>query len=89
MVLENKLNITDSAELARQEEIVTKQRAKEIHHFLFQDVYDFAGKMRTVNIAKGNTLFAPFVYLEVSLQNVDKLSQYEDLAVFDFQKGNP
>ncbi len=47
----------------------------EIHRYLFEDVYDFAGKIRDVNIAKGNFRFAPLMYLEVSLQNIDKMPQ--------------
>ena len=73
MVLENKLNITDSTELVRMEEKISKKKAVElfengylnnyeagtfqmlaaIHRFLFEEIYDFAGKVRTVNIAKG------------------------------------
>ncbi|MBQ9952740.1 MAG: Fic/DOC family protein [Clostridia bacterium] len=94
-MLENKLGITDSAELAREEEKISKKKARElfengvldtleagktaslmaIHKALFEDIYDFAGKIRTVNIAKGNFRFAPVMYLEVALQNVDKMPQ--------------
>lgn len=95
MALENKLGITDSAQLAREEEKSSKAKAKElfesgildslhpgtyvtlarIHEFLFDEIYDFAGKMRTVNIAKGNFRFAPLMYLQVSLENIDKMPQ--------------
>lgn len=95
MALENKLGITDSAELAREEERLSKQKAlwlfesgtldkleagtfdtlKAIHRYLFEDIYDFAGKMRTVNLAKGNFRFAPLMYLEASLKNIDKMPQ--------------
>ena len=95
MALENKLGITDSAQLAREEEKSSKPKAKElfesgildslhpgtyvtlarIHEFLFDEIYDFAGKMRTVNIAKGNFRFAPLMYLRVSLENIDKMPQ--------------
>ena len=95
MALENKLGITDSAQLAREEEKISKAKAKElfesgildslhpgtyvtlarIHEFLFDEIYDFAGKMRTVNIAKGNFRFAPLMYLRVSLENIDKMPQ--------------
>ena len=95
MALENKLGITDSAQLAREEEKISKAKAKElfesgildslhpgtyvtlarIHEFLFGEIYDFAGKMRTVNIAKGNFRFAPLMYLQVSLENIDKMPQ--------------
>ena len=46
-----------------------------IHKFLFEDIYDFAGKIRTVNIAKGNFRFAPLMYLEAALNNIDKMPQ--------------
>ena len=95
MALENKLGITDSAELAREEERISKIRAVElfemgildrlepgkfialqaIHKHLFRDIYDFAGEMRRVNIAKGNFRFAPLMYLEAALQNIDKMPQ--------------
>ena len=95
MALENKLGITESAQLAREEEKISKAKAKElfesgilnslqpgtyvtlarIHEFLFDEIYDFAGKMRTVNIAKGNFRFAPLMYLRVSLENIDKMPQ--------------
>lgn len=95
MALENKLGITDSAELAREEEKRSKIKALElfetgildtleagtytslakIHEFLFSEIYDFAGKMRTVNIAKGNFRFAPLMYLQVALDNIDKMPQ--------------
>lgn len=44
-----------------------------IHHYLFQDVYDFAGKMRDVNIAKGNFRFAPVMYLSAALDAIDRM----------------
>lgn len=95
MALQNKLGITDSAELARQEEKISKKKAvqlfenglldnlpagslqalKEIHRFLFSEIYDFAGEIRTVNLAKGNFRFAPVMYLETALQNVEKMPQ--------------
>lgn len=95
MALENKLNISDSAELARVEEKISKQKAlelfekklldtfevgtfsglKKIHCYLFGDIYDFAGQMRTVNIAKGNFRFAPVMYLEAALKNIDEMPQ--------------
>ncbi len=94
-MLENKLNITDSAELARVEEKISKKKAlelfekklldtfevgtfaglKKIHDYLFGDIYDFAGQMRTINIAKGNFRFAPVMYLEAALKNIDKMPQ--------------
>ena len=46
-----------------------------IHKYLFEDIYDFAGKMRTVNIAKGNFRFAPLIYLEAALANIDEMPQ--------------
>ena len=95
MTLPNKLNITNQVELARAEEKISKQRAKQlfesgeidtievgtfaglakIHQILFQDIYDFAGKIREVNIAKGNFRFAPLMYLEQSLAYIDGMSQ--------------
>ncbi len=95
MALDNKLNIIDSAELARAEEKMSKTKALElfekglldsfevgtfeglaqIHRFLFGDIYDFAGKMRTVNLAKGNFRFAPVMYLEAALKNIEKMPQ--------------
>ena len=95
MALENKLGITNSAQLSREEEKISKAKAKElfesgildslhsgtyvtlarIHEFLFDEIYDFAGKMRTVNIAKENFRFAPLMYLQVSLENIDKMPQ--------------
>jgi len=95
MVLQNKLNITDSAELARIEEKLSKKKAVElfesgyldkleagkfislaaIHKFLFAEVYDFAGQVRDVNIAKGNFRFAPVIYLQAALENIDKMPQ--------------
>ena len=95
MALENKLGITDSAELAREEEKISKRKAiwlfesgtldtlpvgtfaalKAIHKCLFEDIYDFAGKMRTANLATGNFRFAPLMYLEAALNNIDKMPQ--------------
>ena len=95
MALENKLGLTSSAELAREEERISKKRAvelfengvldslpagrcstlQEIHRHLFEDIYDFAGKLRTVNLAKGNFRFAPLMYLEAALSNIDKMPQ--------------
>ena len=95
MALENKLNITDSATLAHEEERISKTRAIElfemnflstleagtfealskIHAFLFSDIYDFAGQIRTVNIAKGNFRFAPLMYLNAALENIEKMPQ--------------
>ena len=94
-MLENKLGISSSSELAREEERISKTRAVElfetdflsslsagtfdalskIHAFLFSDIYDFAGKVRTVNIAKGNFRFAPLMYLGMALENIDKMPQ--------------
>lgn len=95
MALDNKFNITDSAELARVEEKISKKKAVElfenryldkyeagtfkmlvaIHKYLFEDIYDFAGNVRTVNIAKGNFRFAPVMYLEAALENIEKMPQ--------------
>lgn len=51
------------------------QALAEIHKYLFEDIYDFAGKIRTVNIAKGGFQFAPVMYLESSLENIEKMPQ--------------
>ena len=95
MILPNKLNILDQIELAKAEEKISKQKAKQlfdsgdmgrievgsftglcaIHTYLFGEIYDFAGKMREVNIAKGNFRFAPLMYLEQSLKHIDKMPQ--------------
>ena len=95
MDLENKIGITDSVELARVEEKVSKKRAlelfesgylnsleagsfktlAEIHKYLFEQIYDFSGKVRTVNIAKGNFRFAPVMYLKAALESVEKMPQ--------------
>ena len=94
-MLENKLGITSSAELAREEERISKKKAVElfekgvlntlpagvfstlqtIHRYLFEDIYDFAGKIRTVNLAKGNFRFASLMYLETALDNIEKMPQ--------------
>lgn len=95
MMLDNKLGITDQAALARAEEKISKQKAKQlydsgdidrvevgtfaglryIHHYLFEALYDFAGKIRDVNIAKGNFRFAPVIYLKQSLEHIDAMPQ--------------
>ncbi len=95
MPLENKLGITDSARLAREEERLSKRKALElfdlglldmfevgtfaglaqIHAYLFGDIYDFAGKLRTVNIAKGAFRFAPALYLRGAMAQIDKMPQ--------------
>lgn len=94
-MLDNKLGLTSSAALAREEERISKKKAvalfesgnldrleagttaslMAIHRALFEDIYEFAGKLRTVNIAKGNFRFAPLMYLEAALQNIDKMPQ--------------
>jgi cell filamentation protein len=95
MTLDNKLGITDQVELAKVEEKISKQKAKQlfdsgdidqveigtfkglsfIHEYLFSEIYDFAGKIRDVNIAKGNVRFAPLMYLEVSLKHIDTMEK--------------
>ena len=101
MALENKLNITDQAELAREEERISKSCAKkmfetgylntlepgtfetlkQIHKYLFEEIYEFAGELRKVNIAKGNFRFTPLAYLEESVKNIEKMPQstYEEI----------
>ena len=48
---------------------------KAIHKYLFEEIYDFAGKLRSVNIAKGNFRFAPVMYLEAAIENIEKMPQ--------------
>lgn len=118
MVLENKLAIMDSAELARIEEKISKKRAKElfesgalnrmeagtfealaeIHKYLFEEIYDFAGEIRNVNISKGNFRFAPVMYLQAAIENIGKMPQstYDEIiekyvemnAAHPFREGN-
>ena len=95
MALENKLGLTSSADLAREEERISKKKAAQlfdrklldtfdvgtfaglaaIHKYLFEGIYDFSGELRTVNIAKGNFRFAPLMYLQAALENIDKMPQ--------------
>jgi cell filamentation protein len=95
MILENKLNITSQIELAKTEEKISKQKARQlfdsgdiskveagtfaglsfIHAYLFGDIYDFAGRMRTVNISKGNFRFAPLMYLPQALEHINAMPQ--------------
>lgn len=56
-------------------EVGTFKGLSDIHKYLFEDIYDFAGKIRTVNIAKGNFRFAPVMYLQVALENIDRMPQ--------------
>jgi cell filamentation protein len=56
-------------------EVGTFKGLSQIHAYLFGDIYDFAGKLRDVNIAKGNFRFAPLMYLPQSLENIDAMSQ--------------
>ena len=101
MVLENKLGITNSAELARHEERISKKKAIElfeqgildslevgkfdslakIHKYLFDEIYDFAGEIRNVNLAKGNFRFASVMYLKPALEHIDNMPQttYEEI----------
>lgn len=95
MAPDNKLGLTNPADLAREEERISKKKAlllfdkrilgtldagkfsalKAIHKYLFDEIYDFAGEVRTVNLAKGNFRFAPLMYLEAALDNIDKMPQ--------------
>ena len=95
MALENNLGLTSSADLAREEERISKKKAAqlfdrklfdtfdvgtfaglaEIHQYLFEDIFDFAGEIRTVNLAKSNFRFAPLMYLQAALENIDKMPQ--------------
>ena len=102
MALENKLGLTSSSDLAREEERISKGKAvklfenamldslpagkfstlQKIHEYLFEDIYDFAGKIRAVNMAKGNFRFAPIMYLQAALKNIDEMPQsgYEEIV---------
>lgn len=95
MTLENKLSIKNQVELAKAEEKISKQKAKQlfdsgdinkaevgtfkglafIHSYLFADIYDFAGKLREVNISKGDFRFAPLMYLKQSLEHINSMAQ--------------
>lgn len=68
------LKLFDSDKLDRLQ-AGTFEALKEIHQYLFEDIYEFAGTLRTVNLAKGNFRFAPVMYLEASLSNIDKMPQ--------------
>lgn len=103
MLLENKLNITDQIELAKAEEKISKQKARQlfdsgdmgnvavgtfaglafIHAYLFDEIYDFAGKVRDVNIAKGNFRFAPLMYLEPSIKHIDAMPQSSFVEIIE------
>ena len=102
MALENNLGLTSSADLAREEERISKKKAAqlfdrklfdtfdvgtfaglaEIHQYLFEDIFDFAGEIRTVNLAKGNFHFAPLMYLQAVLHNIDHMprSTFDELG---------
>lgn len=95
MALQNKLNLENSAELARMEEKISKKKAirlfesglldqlapgtvsslRTIHKYLFEDIYDFAGEIRSVNLSKGSFRFAPLMYLNAALENIEKMPQ--------------
>ena len=95
MVITNKLGITDSPTLAREEERISKKAAttlfeenllndmssgtwttlQRIHIILFQDIYNFAGELRRVNIAKGNFRFVPVMYLAEAVKTIESMPQ--------------
>ena len=56
-------------------EVGTFQMLAAIHRYLFGDIYEFAGKVRTVNVAKGNFRFAPVMYLQAAIENIEKMPQ--------------
>lgn len=117
-MLENKLGLTSSAELARMEEQLSKKKAvllfekgildslpagkfstlQAIHRYLFEDIYEFAGEIRKVNMVKGNFRFAPLMYLDAALENIDKMPQSDFDEIIEkyvemniahpFQEGN-
>ena len=102
MILKNKLGIKSEIELAKEEERISKLKAKKlyessffdslvsgnfeslrvIHKELFCDIYDFAGKMRNVNISKGNFRFAPITYLNDAVKNIENMPQsnYDEIV---------
>ena len=95
MVITNRLGITDSPTLAREEERISKKAAttlfeenllndmpsgtwttlQRIHTILFQDIYDFAGALRSVNIVKGNFRFVPVMYLAEAVRTIENMPQ--------------
>lgn len=95
MILENKLGIKSEIELAKEEERISKLKAKKlfesgfldsleagsfeslriIHQELFGDIYEFAGKVREVNISKGSFRFAPITYLSDAIKKIEAMSQ--------------
>ena len=95
MIITNRLGITDSPTLAREEERISKKAAttlfeenllndmpsgtwttlQRIHTILFQDIYDFAGALRSVNIAKGNFRFVPVMYLAEAVRTIEDMPQ--------------
>jgi len=103
MLLDNKLNLKNAVELARAEEKISKQKARQlfdsgdihkaeigtfaglafIHTCLFGDIYPFAGKIRTVNLAKGGFRFASVLYLEAALKHIDAMPQASFDAVIE------
>lgn len=103
MILENKLSISDAAELARVEEQMSKSKALKlfesgfldtlkagsiealfaIHRYIFEDIYNFAGQIRNVNIAKGNFRFAPLMYPDAALKNIELMPQSNYDAIIE------
>lgn len=103
MVLENKLGINNSSDLAKEEERISKIKAiklfetnylynldagtfdslAKIHKYLFDEIYYFAGEIRTENIAKGNFRFAPVMYLKSALEHIDKMPQSNFEEIID------
>lgn len=101
MILKNKLNITNQVELAKVEEKISKQKAKQlfdsgdinnvavgsfkglsyIHAYLFEDIYDFAGNIRDVNISKGAFRFVPVIYLATALDHISAMPQSDVDAI--------
>lgn len=94
-MIENKLGIKNSVELAREEEKITKKKAvtlfesgrleqleagtfdslREIHKILFEDIYEFAGQLRMVNLAIGKFRFAPVLYLQSAIEQIETMPQ--------------
>lgn len=96
VILENKLNITDSVKLAYEEERISKKKAVQlfengllhtlkagtvesllkIHEYLFQEIYVFAGKLREIDLSRGNFRFVSVMYLQEALNMIEKMPQF-------------
>lgn len=78
----NAKQLWDSGDIQRIE-VGTFAGLSAIHAYLFADIYDFAGKLRDVNIAKGNFRFAPVLYLQAALQQIDAMPQQTFVQIIE------